>query len=261
MKTKKINAFLLVTHLINDEILNRYHKLQREVKGLGELFLLLHREADSAESTQKFPPDIIPYIFNTDTLNELEYEPIAETITPGSNHFATLQFFLDNPGFEYYWVIEYDVVYKGNWSYLFQNFDSQEADFISSNIRRFSDMPGWYWWNSLHLENMVDERQLIRSLNPICRLSKRALILLNTLLKGRLNWGHHEVLIPTVLRQHGLEILDFGGDGEFVLPGFKDKFYISPSQHSGGTVRYAPPISRGEFRTKNRLYHPVKTTP
>ncbi len=261
METNKSNAFLFVTHQINDEILERYYQLREEIKGVGESFFLFHKEEEENNTPELLlSENITSFFFNTDSLNELDYEPIEDTIVPGSNHFATLRFFLDNPDFKYYWVIEYDVIYTGNRSDFFRNFNSGDADFISSHIERFPDKPHWYWWNTLHLEKItLQKHQLIRSFNPIYRISHPALVFLDHLLKGRKNWGHHEVLIPTALKYEGFKLLDFGGKGEFVLPQFEEKFYLMPSEYTTGTMRDKPQISKKELSIKNKLLHPVKT--
>ena len=257
-------AFLFVTHEINDEIFNRYYKLQQETENIGQSFFLFHKKVDENDSNSDNSESILfskikPYIFNENSLDKLDYEPIEETIIPGSNHFAILQFFLDNPGFDNYWVIEYDVIYNGDWAEFFGSFNFLDADFISSHVERFPEKPLWYWWNTLHLDNTkLQKRQLIRSFNPIYRISKGALRFLDNLLKGRRNWGHHEVLIPTALKYWGFKILDFGGSGEFVLPQFDEKFYLMPSTESNGTMRDTPPISEMESLMKNKLLHPVK---
>lgn len=51
---------------------------------------------------------------------------------------------------------------------------------------------------------------LLRSFNPICRFSDRALSLLNErcLLGDR---GHNEVLMPTLFKCFNLKMSDFGG--------------------------------------------------
>lgn len=260
MEINNINAVLFVTHIINNEVLDRYYELERDVKDIGKLFLLLHREEDENNIPEsEFPENITPYIFNIDSLDKLDYEPIEETITPGSNHFATLQFFLDHLDFKYYWVIEYDVIYTGKWTNFFLDFDSIDADFIASHIERFPDNPFWYWWDTLYLNNIVlDKHQLIKSFNPIYRISNGALEFLNNLLKGRDNWGHHEVIIPTALNYFNFKILDFGGNGEFVLPQFEEKFYLKPSQYTKGTMRDSPKFELTESKLANKLYHPIK---
>ena len=257
---KHTNAFLFVTHKVNEEILERYTALESETKDIGHTFFLLNEESDCYE--EKIPQsNITPYIFNEETLNELDYEPIADTIIPGSNHFATLQFFKDNPGFTFYWVIEYDVIYTGNWNNFFENFENIEVDFISSKIQRYEDVPFWPWWKSLHLDDRnLKAHQLLMSFNPIYRISNKALAFLDRFLKGRKNWGHHEALIPTALGRAGFKLLDFGGNGEFVLPQFRERFYIDQPNLNIRTMRYRPFIKQSELVLQDKLYHPVKTS-
>ena len=85
---KNTNAFLFVTHKVNEEVLKRYSILENETQSIGHTFFLLNKEGDNY-ADNILPCNITPYIFNEETLKELNYEPIAETIIPGSNHFAT----------------------------------------------------------------------------------------------------------------------------------------------------------------------------
>ena len=260
MGNKCTNAFLFVTHKVNEEILERYYKLEKETKSIGQTFFLLNNDDDDYNVKNNLFNKNTLYIFNNNTFDKLDYEPIAETIVPGSNHFATLQFFKDNPRFTFYWVIEYDVIFTGKWSVLFENFKKIDADFISSNIERFADEPSWFWWKSLHLDGVdLKTHQLLKSFNPIYRISNKALMFLDDLLKGRKNWGHHEVLIPTALAYAKLKLLDFGGNGEFVLPQFKERFYINRPLENIRTMRFRPFVEKSELILPDKLFHPVKT--
>lgn len=259
MKTNGTNAFLFVTHKVNSEILERFLKLQYETKSFGNSFFLINQENNKVPELDTYD-NITPYIFNTNSLNTLNYEPIRETIIPGSNHFATLQFYIDYPIFNYYWVIEYDVIFTGNWSVLFSTLNNVDADFIASHIERFTDNPHWIWWETLHLDNIIlQDYQYIKSFNPIYRISNRALSYLDSLLKNRNNWGHHEVLIPTALNHSDFKIQEFGGNGEFALTGCSDCSSFVTNYLNEKTIRYRPPIKKEELCMKNKLLHPCKT--
>jgi hypothetical protein len=57
-------------------------------------------------------------------------------------------------------------------------------------------------------------------------------------------------------------MLDFGGNGAFVLPGAEDRFYTSGTPTKTGllydeTMRFRP-ILKKIGSEKNKLYHPVK---
>lgn len=251
-------AFLFVTHRISNEIVERFYKLRNETKEFGKTFFLLHLE-DNRMLGLNSKYNLTPYIFNTDSLNQLNYEPITDTIIPGSNHFATLQFYLDYPSFKYYWVIEYDVIFTGNWNTFFPVMNSVEADFIASHIERFTDNPNWLWWETLHLDNIIlKDYQYIKSFNPIYRISNRALFHLNKLLMNRQNWGHHEVLIPTMLNYLNFKIYDLYGKGEFMLMDGIDFSSFVTNDVNENTIRYRPPIRKEELCLKNKLLHPCK---
>jgi hypothetical protein len=70
------------------------------------------------------------------------------------------------------------------------------------------------------------------------------------------------VSFPTLLLDGGFKLLDFGGKGEFMLPGYRNRFYTTHSSIRGnlgllGTMRYRPSRARVGMR-KNKIYHPVK---
>jgi len=128
---------------------------------------------------------------------------------------------MDNLHYDYFWMIEDDVCFSGSWDTLFKAYQDDTSDFISTGVYKFEEKPDWYWWFSLKTNNLqIHEKSRIKSFNPIYRLSKRALELINRSLKN--GWsGHHEVLIPTLLYNNGFSITDMGGGGSFAPLRFK----------------------------------------
>jgi len=256
---KNNTVILFVTHLINDDILGRMSILKKQTDSFADVFLLYQKE-DNDELI--LPEDIDCYAFNIEKLNELGYKPICKSIIPGSNHFSLLRFYKDYPSYNHYWNIEYDVCFSGEWSYFFSEFNSVEADFISSHVQRFADYPEWMWWRSMDTRLLIlPQDKYVRSFNPIYRISNRALALIDSALFNGLK-GHHEVVIPTVLSHYDLKIVDFGGDGEFVLQGYQNKFYLpSPIKNEpngkGGTM-CCRPVFKSIGDVPDKLYHPVK---
>lgn len=76
-------------------------------------------------------------VYSNNQLNELSYNPICDTLLPGSCHFPTLAFFKEHQEYSYYWFIEYDVVYCGNWNSLMEDYKHDDSDFISCYIERY----------------------------------------------------------------------------------------------------------------------------
>lgn len=255
-------VYLFATHKLDDVVLNRFRVLRDAVKDTGDVFLLFHKMNDEIA----IPEDVNCYSFTIDSLNTLNYIPIAETLIPGSNHFPLFLFYKDYPQYECYWYIEYDVLFTGNWNTFFNAFSSIKVDFLSSHIQRIDENPRWFWWQTLKLETLeVPLNKYIRSFNPVYRISNDALSFLDDILSHK-NKGHHEVLIPTLLNYCGYTITDISGNGSFVLPEFKNQFYLGQDFYRSdeletGTMRFRPVFKLKEIEQlnlSNKLFHPVK---
>lgn len=251
-------AFLLATHHLTRYVIEQYQRLYEATKEIGDLYLLIE-DGD----LMAIPESIHHYSFSVDSLNELGYTPIEETIVPRSNHFQVLQFFKEHSDYDFYWNIEYDVYFNGNWQNLFTAYQNVETDFISSHIKHFSEQPSWCWWNSLQLKTLsISQDNYVRSFNPIYRLSNKALKEIDKVLKME-NVGHHEVLIPTILYNAGFTINDWRDSYSFSTAGQKQWFY-SPGKDDSDincSMRYHTPFNRRYIERKgsdNLLYHPVK---
>ena len=251
---------VIVAHEMHKSINEKYFRIKEGFKKYGDVVLLLNHED---ESEIHFPEGMDYCIFTTDMLNELKYEPIEETITPGSNHFALLYFYLKHSGYRHYWNIEYDVEFSGEWTVLFDGFSDINTDFISTHIMGYEEEKEWFWWNSYQGKTMdIPLGERLRSFNPIYRISEKALKFLDEFLKAQ-NCGHHEVLIPSSLFHSGFTIADFGGTGRFVLPGYENRFYLSTDlfceKYPGGTMRCFPQFHDiKSYHLSNKLFHPLK---
>ncbi|EHQ24690.1 hypothetical protein [Mucilaginibacter paludis] len=250
---------LLLTKNISQSLLDTYNQLNCAMKESGLVHIMFH-----AGSTNEIPDDLSEYnsfSFTNEILYELNFKPIQDSLLPGSNHFPLLKFYLENPFFDYYWLIEDDVRFTCNWGSLLKT--KTHSDFITCHIRSYQEEPLWYWWNTLsHPNHFIPFDLRLRSFNPIYRISNEALFALSQLLTEK--WqGHHEVLIPTLLYLESFNIEDFGGLGTFVKDEFKNRFYIDSSPDlSGimrdGTIRFRPTIHPSEMALPSKLYHPIK---
>lgn len=251
-------VILFATHIINDYVIGQIKKLRDETKEIADMYVLLQEDYLDPASV---PSDVPVYPFSVDSLNSLEYEPWANTIVPGSNHFQVLQFYKEHHVYEYYWNIEYDVTFTGNWRTFFNFFNDKKEDFITSHIASVAERPDWPRWHDMILvEDDIPFDGYLKSFNPIYRLSNPALRYLDSFLKKG-NRGHHELLIPTVLNHKGFSLRDLGGNGRFIYDKEElfytnegvDRFYTS-------SMRFAPAYRQDEVLLPNMLYHPIKET-
>ena len=181
------------------------------------------------------------------------------TLWPNNIDLPVLWFFRSNPEYRFYWLIEYDVRYSGNWAQFFGEFAGNSADLLAIAVFDFAFRPGWAHWASFVARQDVPIEQRVRATLSFCRLSNRALAQIDQAYKAGVS-GHYEVTIPTVLRQAGLTIEDLGGDGAYVAAGNRNRFYTN----APGTPGLAPGtfVLREAGMIKeampNMLWNPVK---
>lgn len=241
-------AVLYLTNKSNEWTLSAFYALEQSLQGMADVYFAYHQQGDVLPVSLHSVDNL--FVFTSDVLNELGYTPIEKgKLVPGSNHFPLLKFYKENLGYDYYWLVEDDVRFSGEWKVFFDSFASSTSDFLSSVIETKAENSDWYWWNCLKTGNeTIAEDKLLRAFNPIYRLSCQALSCIDAHLRE--GWmGHHEVLLPTLLYNKGLFLEDFGGEGAFVRPENKAKFYDDTS------MRIAPVLPDDR---KNYLFHPVK---
>ena len=245
---KMKQAVLYLTNKGNEWTLSAFHALEQSLQGKADVYFVYHQQGDVLPVSLQNIENL--FVFTSDVLNELGYTPIEKgKLVPGSNHFPLLKFYKENQGYDYYWLVEDDVRFSSEWKDFFGSFASCTSDFLSSVIETKAENPTWYWWTSLKTGNeVIAEEKLLKSFNPIYRLSRQALACIDAYL--RIGWmGHYEVLLPTLLYNKGFLLEDFGGEGTFVRPENNARFYDDTS------MRIAPVLPDDR---KNYLFYPVK---
>lgn len=250
-------AILYVTHVYNEEIGRQIDKLERESREYAELYVGYQRDKTRIE----LPDGMRAFSFDLKELNALNYHPWRCTVMDGNFHYVLLDFYQKHPGYDYYWLVEYDVRFTGDWQDFFGFFADRDEDFVSAHLETVEDNPNWDRWHEIEMADIEPDRQLLlHSFNPICRTSHRALSLLHE--RCRLgDRGHYELLMPTLFRHFGLKIADMGGQGRYAYPGYPDLFYtdnpLDPSPFSC-THRYRPTHTEVNMTLPRMIYHPVK---
>lgn len=237
-------AVLFLSNKSSDFVLENYHHVKKAESEHTDVCYLYH-------SQEEILPEVIQkekhFIFTDRILQDMGYKPLGDKLLPGNNHFPLLKFYLENPQYDYYWNIEDDVFFTGDWNCLFDTFKQDKSDFIAAYMETYEEDPGWYWWFSLKTPE-PETTAKVCSFNPVYRLSNRALKCLDEALKN--GWsGHHEVSIPTILYNKGYKLKDMGGTGSFVPFFLKNRFYTRETHHF-------LPVKMGE--QPNKIYHPIK---
>lgn len=250
-------AILYVTHLYNDAIEVHLQKLHKEVKDIETLYVVYQND-----NVQIGMPECVQsHTFTIRDLNKLNYTPWGCTIMDGNFHFVLLDFYLKHPDYDYYWLVEYDVRFNGNWRDFFSFFHDKDEDFFAAHVETKEDNPDWIRWNEIELKNIpLNDSALLKSFNPICRFSNRTLSLLHSrcLLGDR---GHNELLMPTLFKYIKLKIADFGGTGCYIYKEHPNLFYMYDTEDEANdkcTLRCYPPHYISTMKIPNMIYRPIK---
>jgi len=52
-------------------------------------------------------------------------------------------YFHENPQYDYYWVMEYDVRFTGGWPDFFLHFAANRSDLLATTLFDYNFRPGW----------------------------------------------------------------------------------------------------------------------
>ncbi len=255
---KSWTAIVFLTHQYSRGILRAFAKLRDEAQDYGDVFLF-------GDGSQAPPAGLDGRIclFDFSELKAQFPQARGDCAVPGNLHMVYWEFYRTHDAYEHIWFVEHDVRYAGSWADFLAHFNGNAADLVSCHIRRWEHEPQWFWWDSLSCQGAnFPEEERIRAFLPVQRLSDRACRAIQAALES--GWtGHSEAVIPTALARAGLVLDDIGGDGPFVSPGNRHRFYSSADSEDGrltsGSMRFRPPhIIWG--RRRNWLYHPIKET-
>lgn len=256
----KNTAVLFISHLINEDTMKKYIKLKNELFDTCDVFWVLQKECNNDIS---LPDDILFYTFSMASIREMKYEPLYDDSIYCNVNFVLQRFFKDNPKYERYWSIEYDVIFTGNWHTLIDSFEHKDADLISCHIAKYTKgiNEHWDWWKPLvWVDEEIPLGECVKAFNPIYSLSNKALEFLDEFLRKG-NSGHFETVMSTALHYHGFKLLDMGGTGDFTPPELRNRFYIQGAGVNNGTMRFRPNFLNEEVVAMNvpdKLFHPLK---
>ncbi len=246
----------------------RYERLRREVGELADCFILFHASADDPQlrSTVAVYPEA--RFFETEALQRaLGYPYFTDKgVLPGSTHFPIVEF-SRGQHYDQYWFVESDVEFSGNWGDLIRRVPSTaSAHFVACHIKPYAEMPRNMWWRELTVPAGVpvqtaDDDWRMFAFLPIARFSALALRTVDQAHQQGWN-GFLEVLIPSVLRQAGLEMADFNQFGSLYQPSERRTRVPGERGNSySGSMRWRPAICLNEFArhlAPDTLYHPIK---
>lgn len=136
-------------------------------------------------------------------------------------HFRMLNFYIQNPEYEYYWFFDDDIK-SDNWVEFFKGFENDDSDLISYFIFKNKDVESqnnvpkidektfsndqWFFRFPGDGDILPKEiNELFGSFFPIVKLSNRSMKKLLELNNEGLH-GYSEGFVPTMLNHHGMKL-------------------------------------------------------
>lgn len=267
-------AVVFLTHRQDDTVLRHFVRLRAETKGVLATFLCVHDLSDTTRLAN------LPADFRVDMEEAARVLPARyEAFRSGPNRlnlgFPDLLYMpvllrSELTGYDFVWLLEYDVDYVGNWEDFFSRTMESSADLLGTTIFSREQSARWlHWlWFRAPPEAPVDVH--LRSFMPIVRFSRRMLDLYVDTVRDARWQGHTEALYPTIARHSGLLIHDLGGTGPYCPPAWLAKNYSNNPQRinlTPGTFVFRPARSDKyyheapeRFAERDFLYHPIKPT-
>jgi len=273
-QNNKKSAILILTHLNIASVFQEYFALSLKKAENTDVFILCDNTNGHFDKYRRDPRVVL---FSRDDLSDLPYPgkstpaklEVSHEVDPHHQAFnfsprnvdlPVLLFFRRCPDYTHYWVVEYDVRYSGAWPAFFGAHNQSDADLLGTTLFRRDQCEDWYYWPSLDLrDRRIAMHDQIRGFFPIYRLSRRALERLDADYRTGVS-GHFECLIPTLLNAAGMTLEDIGGQGDFVRPTNKGRFYRNTPAAASlgpGTFVFRPVMER-PGREPDMLWHPVR---
>jgi len=199
----KKSVILLCCHYVTGVIIKRFNDITRSCAGNFDVVLV----CDTTKKTPRISDRYPHHFFNVDSIKTLGYKMYEGHIWYHGD-YAILDFFIKNPGYEYYWRVEYDVGFAGSWDTFFNSFLDDHTDFLGIRVRKYEEDPQWAWWTTA-FQFAVDKDKRMAAFFPVNRFSNRALKMLDAKYKSGF-YGFCEATVPTLINSEGFTVKDIG---------------------------------------------------
>ncbi len=231
-------ALTFKTHYLDSAIRSEFRKLRKECAH-HDVFLLHN------QSTYPIFPKRSRFLFTNRDLLRSGY-PLVHPWYDA--HFPLLLFYRRNPHYDYYWQVEYDVRYTGNWADVVDR--ASPCDLLTTFAYEYHQIPKFPFWEGPSIP--FPKQRMRFTFMPVMRISRPALEYLDSL-HQRGTSAFSEVILGTFLREAGFSSLTLK-EAIAVPAGAPGLSYDET------TFRWRPVFDEVGNRP-NTLYHPVRKPP
>ena len=174
-------AILLLSNRTDYAVRERYDKLIKDYGCKADVYLLF--DVTKGYNKQELVCFEHVYPFDVNRMIDDGYTALKEGFL-GNCHYPILMFYKEYQEYDYFWIVEDDVIFSGNWSTLFDSFTDDSSDLVATKIRSYEDEPTWCWWRSIGAGEGItlNRNAMYACFIPIYRLSAKAIECLDFLI-------------------------------------------------------------------------------
>ena len=223
-------VILFCCHFLSSEIEREFSRLKKCCDKDFDVVL----SYDCSRDPDRISRDFSSHLFTAEQIRKMGYEFPEHEGVWYHIEYSIIDYYLRNPQYDFYWRIEYDVRFGGDWGDFFRHFLDNKADLLATYVKTYKEDPHWNWWNAINLQ--VEQDCLRGVFFPVVRFSRRSLASLDRKYRaGAL--GYCEIIVPTLLNIERMNIEDIG-----------KRFYDLFTVNFNGIV----------IKKKGKLHHPVR---
>jgi len=233
-------AILYRSHFYNRMIERQYRKLRDDFPAADVILGLDITKIPNV----KLPPDVRAFTFTTSDL-KAAYPQFRSMMY--NCEYPALYFWQSHPDYDYYWLIDNDVRFTGNWSEFLTPFSQRDDYALLACIARSGEEEPDFSWKDHKNISLTKPFYVFYS---VVRFSNVALALMDKKFREGVE-GFVEVIGSSLVYEAGMKVGDFSGKPQWTPSYVTRKFYTDE------TFRYRP-IRWSAGHEKGMLYHPVK---
>ena len=268
----KDTALVFMTNKMDAAVMERFRTIHAQTHAIARSYVLL--DAGTSGIGTAWSSFVKENLLEGVTLSAFRITDVAAALSvklflpgrmvPGSPHLP-LVLLSRKVSHRWFWFVEDDVMFTGDWANLMRMFEADTSDLLCSHVAGYrKDNEDWDWWQTLKapadaLRGSDPVSLVAKGFLPIYRISARALA--KILSYQRDGWaGHFEVLIPTVLRHAGFPVKDLNRATPARVYA-EGKGRSDDGRGPLASLRFRPIVSREEIEASKEplIFHPVKS--
>ena len=147
-------VILFCCHYWSPELGKEFSKLRNSC--INDFDVIL--SYDCSEDNHMPPDNLLNHPFTLNQIKKLGYGFQENEGILQHTEYQVIDFYLQNPHYDFYWRIDYDVRYNGEWVDFFRCFIDNKADLLGTYLKAYKNDPHWLHWHEISFK--VDQDSL-----------------------------------------------------------------------------------------------------